>query len=47
MVFEKFSAARFALTRFISGEPGEYLKDPKEFLSLTRQLDEQTQSVVS
>jgi|TARA_B110000263_G_C15295080_1_gene505241 homoserine kinase type II len=47
MIFEKFSAARFALTRLISGEPGEYLKDPKEFLSLARQLDEQTQSVVS
>jgi homoserine kinase type II len=47
MVFEKFSAARFALTRLITGEPGEYLKSPKEFLSLARQLDEQTQSVVS
>ncbi|HAK50593.1 MAG TPA: homoserine kinase [Gammaproteobacteria bacterium] len=41
--FQTFSAARFALTRLISGDQGEYLKDPDEFLDLTRELVRQSQ----
>ena len=41
--FQTFSAARFALTRLITGDGGEYLKDPHEFLDLTRNLVRQSQ----
>lgn len=39
--FQTFSAARFALTRLTSGDPDDYLKDPHEFLDLTRALSNQ------
>ena len=47
LVFEKFSAARFALTRLLTRESGGYLKDPKVFLNLAQQLDDQAQSVTT
>ncbi|MDA1299734.1 MAG: homoserine kinase [Proteobacteria bacterium] len=39
-LFQKFAAARFAVTRLLSGEPGEPLKDPEEFLALLRHFNE-------
>ncbi len=38
-LFQKFAAARFALTRLLSGETGPYLKDPAELLTLLRYYD--------
>ncbi len=39
-LFQKFAAARFAVTRLLSGEPGAPLKDPEEFLALLRHFNE-------
>ena len=39
-LFQTFSAARFSLTRLLSGKPGAYLKDPDEFIKLTKWLDD-------
>ena len=39
--FQKFAAARFTLTRLLSGEPGTYLKNPGEFLQLLRYYEEE------
>ena len=36
--FQMFSAARFALTRQKRDESGEYLKDPGDYIDLTREL---------
>jgi homoserine kinase type II len=38
-LFQKIGAARFSLTRLLSGEQGEHLKDPQEFLQLLRKLE--------
>lgn len=36
--FQRAAAARFALTRMLSGDGGEFLKDPREFLKLAADL---------
>ena len=36
--FQRAGSARFALTRLLSGEDGDHLKDPREFLELSAKL---------